>query len=644
MNTKKTDANKPVRGNPTRGGNPDRQAKPGPKGTGGGGGVNSGKVDRMSLGVGVAGGEAGKRSGSPRPGGSGVRSGVGVAGGEVGKRNASPRPGGGGMMSAPSSGKEPGKPKPFGKKERFSTDMASLSPQAKQALIDLQLKKLEEKETPKEKEMDAGSTPGSGMKGITPIKSDEKVEKAERPTSLYAQNQEEGMEDLYRWAEDLEGLREEEKRELEEEERLMGRSKVTQVEKVISGKGSTNTTPNTRQEEFRTPGNQRPLPNMGSGTGKRTRPGSSARRRLKARLAKEAGMSTPGSEAGTPIGTPTGSPRNIREQDDGMTTPRGAGEGSGANTGALRPASLGRGKPPSASRGRGLGRGLVTGMQHNQARVLGKVQEEGAAGGTQGAGPGRITWSQVAQGAMVAELSREDKTDCKHDDLDLLFDRLNRMICVASKPKPFIRRLSLTKGGKLRVACDDERTLVWLKENVSDINREQGKGYKFTPPGECTILYTMRIRQESWVRDPEFIRELLLEMNDPLNDMQIRMEGELYQFDKERGGAVLKISMLEKAMDFLKSVEFRPRLGVGRVTLWGPGHRYRREERMVVDQVEQGEKGNSTGQETGQGHQTQENSGKDGQEAMDLDREEEEMNQGITNLVETASMVLAQDE
>ncbi len=623
MNTKKVDASRAVRGNSTRGAKLDKPAaKPGPKGNKGGDVVGAG-AEKAFLGTEVVGGD----DASPRPTG-GARLGLG-------KVSGSPRPGGSGMVrSAPSSAKGPGNPKPQGKKERFSTDMSSMSPQAKQALIDLQIRKLQEKEsqecTPVSKEGTRKSPPSSGMKGITPI-SDEKTDQAPAKDNIRKGS----MKALTEWLDDVDALREEEIQEQQEEEaRDMGRSSQATSMAVTGSQtpGLQNQTPGS----FRTPISQtRPTPNLGTGSAKRARPGSAARRRQRARLAKEAGMNTPGSEMGSPMDT--------RNEMGGVSTPRGAGEVSGA-TGSTWRQSLGRGVPPSRSHGRGKpGPVLRVDTQQQTVNKESNIQvragENTNAGG--GSTTGRVTWSQVAMGALVAELSRVDKDDCKQEDLDLLFDRLNRMICVASKPKPFIRRLSLTRGGKLRVACDDERTLKWLQENVSEIVREEGKGYKFTPPGETTILYTMRIRQESWVRDPSFIQELLLEMNDPLKDMNVKMEGELYAFDKERGGAVLKISMLEKAMDFLKSVDFRPRLGVGLVTLWGPGHRYRREERMETDQHTQGSQAT-------EGTKGQDQTGTQGMDMQDknrdMEKEEEEMNQGISNLLVTASVELAQDE
>ena len=81
---------------------------------------------------------------------------------------------------------------------------------------------------------------------------------------------------------------------------------------------------------------------------------------------------------------------------------------------------------------------------------------------------------------------------------------------------------------------------------------------------------------KKWVEDPEALIKVLQWMNDEIaKDIgDIKPGGVVRDFEESRG-AVVKLWMSPEVVEGLKTIHFTPRLLIGRITMWGPGHKWR---------------------------------------------------------------------
>ncbi len=228
---------------------------------------------------------------------------------------------------------------------------------------------------------------------------------------------------------------------------------------------------------------------------------------------------------------------------------------------------------------------------------------------------GRETWADVAKACKVIEV-RPKIIDGKldQDDGEHVRKMIGKAIIAHSKSderdnRPKIKRLVVTNYGTIKIACEDNYTHGWVQKTIPELPKRSTWTYDLACYDEDErpyVPYTLRIKDPDWITNHRELIDILQYMNEGLEHGEIGFGGVIKDYDKEKGGAVIRLLFEAKLLPVLQQLEFAPRLQIGHVTLWGQGHKWNdrhgyeeeeEEEEMVVVDTRMSNNGRMTREE-----------------------------------------------
>ncbi len=244
-----------------------------------------------------------------------------------------------------------------------------------------------------------------------------------------------------------------------------------------------------------------------------------------------------------------------------------------------------------------VGKALDRGEQPPPCPPLPGGQEEGQDGHDQDdePRPKRPTWAEVASECLVVEIRpttvehKLTKEDGEYLRKALVGAILKHAESEERDNRPKFKRMVVTNYGALKLACEDEFSQGWIKGVIPKLPKKSTWDFElgcYLGGEHPFVPYTLRIKDPDWVENHQELIALLRYMNEGFELGQIGFGGVIKPFDKEKGGAVIRLLFDQVLIPVLESIQFAPRLQIGHVTLWGPGHRWGDRPRVMEDEVD----------------------------------------------------------
>ena len=132
-----------------------------------------------------------------------------------------------------------------------------------------------------------------------------------------------------------------------------------------------------------------------------------------------------------------------------------------------------------------------------------------------------------------------------------------------ARKKLDVRPITSVGGGGIRIACNSQETVVWLKEIVEGMEPVEGKsGYTVYLPGEEPFKrFKIKVTDEKMTKDFQRFVEVVETYNPTIDVGTVKVISVLKPFVVERGGAILLIMVRSTLLPKLEELGFELNLG-----------------------------------------------------------------------------------